>query len=205
MPPVRGLADTGGPSAGGGDGALAALRAWALAQGLGLLAAQCDQAKAESPVGSWQSLPGPTGEANLYAVLPREAVLCLAQDEDDPSRDADHLAQLAAVLAVGSSAVWPVQAQALRERLPAEVRECISLAQDWLQPAVHFDAVLQHGGAKALLATAATLSQRPGPIVGLIGLRPGVGRVPLERLVIERSLSINTAAAGGNASLMTIG
>jgi RHH-type proline utilization regulon transcriptional repressor/proline dehydrogenase/delta 1-pyrroline-5-carboxylate dehydrogenase len=30
------------------------------------------------------------------------------------------------------------------------------------------------------------------------------GSVPLERLVIERSLSVNTAAAGGNASLMTI-
>ncbi|MGL5696375.1 MAG: proline dehydrogenase, partial [Plesiomonas shigelloides] len=27
----------------------------------------------------------------------------------------------------------------------------------------------------------------------------------LERLWVERSLSINTAAAGGNASLMTIG
>jgi RHH-type proline utilization regulon transcriptional repressor/proline dehydrogenase/delta 1-pyrroline-5-carboxylate dehydrogenase len=29
--------------------------------------------------------------------------------------------------------------------------------------------------------------------------------VALERLVVERALSINTAAAGGNASLMTIG
>jgi len=28
--------------------------------------------------------------------------------------------------------------------------------------------------------------------------------IPLERLVVERSLSINTAAAGGNASLMTM-
>jgi RHH-type proline utilization regulon transcriptional repressor/proline dehydrogenase/delta 1-pyrroline-5-carboxylate dehydrogenase len=28
--------------------------------------------------------------------------------------------------------------------------------------------------------------------------------VPLERLVLERSISINTAAAGGNASLMAI-
>ena len=43
------------------------------------------------------------------------------------------------------------------------------------------------------------------PIVSLTGLTPGDARVPLERLVIERSLSINTAAAGGNASLMTIG
>jgi RHH-type proline utilization regulon transcriptional repressor/proline dehydrogenase/delta 1-pyrroline-5-carboxylate dehydrogenase len=28
--------------------------------------------------------------------------------------------------------------------------------------------------------------------------------VPLERLVLERSVSINTAAAGGNASLMSM-
>jgi RHH-type proline utilization regulon transcriptional repressor/proline dehydrogenase/delta 1-pyrroline-5-carboxylate dehydrogenase len=28
---------------------------------------------------------------------------------------------------------------------------------------------------------------------------------PLERLMVERTLSVNTAAAGGNASLMTIG
>ncbi|MFZ2651416.1 MAG: trifunctional transcriptional regulator/proline dehydrogenase/L-glutamate gamma-semialdehyde dehydrogenase, partial [Burkholderiaceae bacterium] len=56
--------------------ALAALRGWAQAQGLGLLAAICDQAVAESTVGTWHSLPGPTGEANLYALLPRSAVLC---------------------------------------------------------------------------------------------------------------------------------
>jgi delta 1-pyrroline-5-carboxylate dehydrogenase len=36
------------------------------------------------------------------------------------------------------------------------------------------------------------------------GLRPRRNLL-LERLYIERSLSVNTAAAGGNASLMTIG
>ncbi|WP_431273225.1 hypothetical protein ACQ858_13460 [Variovorax ureilyticus] len=30
------------------------------------------------------------------------------------------------------------------------------------------------------------------------------GELPLEALVIERAVSTNTAAAGGNASLMTI-
>ncbi|MFZ2652280.1 MAG: hypothetical protein WA210_19455, partial [Burkholderiaceae bacterium] len=104
-----------------------------------------------------------------------------------------------------SQAVWPSQAGALRERLPSEVRESVSLAHDWSQPGVHFDAVLQHGSANALLATSAALAQRAGPIVSLTGLTPGDPGVPLERLVIERSLSINTAAAGGNASLMTIG
>ena len=135
-------------------------------------------------------------------MLPRETVLCLA---DGDSGDADRLAQLAAVLAVGSQAVWPAQASALCERLPAAVRERVTLAQDWTQAAVQVDAVLHHGSADSLRATAAALAARPGPIVGLVGMTPGDARVPLERLVIERSLSINTAAAGGNASLMTIG
>ena len=198
--------------------ALAALRDWAGQQGLGELAAVCDQAIAENPATAWIALPGPTGEANLYAVLPREAVLCLVageeRDDDDKRHSADRLAldrlaldrlaQMAAVLAVGSHALWPAQAAALRARLPAEVRERITLADDWARPGVAFDAVLQHGPADALLATAATLARRPGAIVSLTGLAPGDARVPLERLVIERSLSLNTAAAGGNASLMTL-
>jgi RHH-type proline utilization regulon transcriptional repressor/proline dehydrogenase/delta 1-pyrroline-5-carboxylate dehydrogenase len=154
-------------------------------------------------VGTWQSLPGPTGEANLYAVLPREAVLCLARAGEQG--DADRLAQLAAVLAVGSRAVWPSDARALLERLPLEVRDHVSLAQDWTRAEVTIDAVVQHGDAAALLATAALLTTQPGPIIGLTGLAPGDARVPLERLVVERSLSVNTAAAGGNASLMTLG
>ncbi len=194
--PVRGLPGRGDGAA--PSRALHALRHWAQAQGRGVLAAQCDQAQAESPVGAWQALPGPTGEANLYTVLPHDAVLCLAE------QDADQLAQLAAVLAAGSHAVWPASARTLRERLPLDVREHISLALDWAHRSVAFDAVLHHGSAAALLAVAARLANRPGPIVSLTGLAPGELRVPLQRLVVERSLSINTAAAGGNASLMTL-
>ena len=50
-----------------------------------------------------------------------------------------------------------------------------------------------------------SVSRRPGPIIGITAMASGDAQVPLERLVIERSLSINTAAAGGNASLMMIG
>jgi RHH-type transcriptional regulator, proline utilization regulon repressor / proline dehydrogenase / delta 1-pyrroline-5-carboxylate dehydrogenase len=49
------------------------------------------------------------------------------------------------------------------------------------------------------------VAQRPGPIVGVRGFAPGDVAIPLEALVLERALSVNTAAAGGNASLMTIG
>ncbi|MCE2657333.1 MAG: bifunctional proline dehydrogenase/L-glutamate gamma-semialdehyde dehydrogenase PutA [Rubrivivax sp.] len=209
-PPVRGLS----PRVGAGDeqssgaeptalAAVQALRTWALQQGLSVLAAQCDQAAAESPTGLWHQLPGPTGEANLYAVLAREAVLCLAET------DHDRLAQLAVVLAVGSHAVWPATQQALRERLPLPVRERIRLAQDWRSGQASFDAVLQHGSADALKETARALAARPGPVITLSGGTGSparqLGCVPAERLLVERALSINTAAAGGNASLMTLG
>jgi RHH-type proline utilization regulon transcriptional repressor/proline dehydrogenase/delta 1-pyrroline-5-carboxylate dehydrogenase len=41
-------------------------------------------------------------------------------------------------------------------------------------------------------------------VVNLTRLASGETAVPLERLVLERSVSVNTAAAGGNASLMTL-
>ncbi|MCB2007456.1 MAG: bifunctional proline dehydrogenase/L-glutamate gamma-semialdehyde dehydrogenase PutA, partial [Rhodoferax sp.] len=202
-PAVRGLSTEPPPAPASAPAAMAQLRAWAQAQGKNLLAAYCDRAVAESPLGRWHGLPGPTGEANLYAVLPREAVLCLAAD--GAAGDADRLLQLAAVLAAGSRAVWPADAAALRERLPADVRERITLSGDWSNAHTQFDAALHHGDAASRQAAAAALAARPGPIVGLTGLASGDARIPLERLVIERSLSINTAAAGGNASLMTLG
>ena len=46
------------------------------------------------------------------------------------------------------------------------------------------------------------LAARDGPIVPLVRPHP---RYDLTRLVVERCVSINTAAAGGNASLLAIG
>jgi RHH-type proline utilization regulon transcriptional repressor/proline dehydrogenase/delta 1-pyrroline-5-carboxylate dehydrogenase len=194
--PVRGLVlETGAPV----DPALRTLKQWAVHANDHLLASQIERLAANACAPRWRTLVGPTGEANLYAVLPRERVLCLANDE------ADRLRQLAAVLAVGSCGLWPASAAALAQRLPDDVRERIALAQDWTAPSVRFDAALFHGTPEALAATQRLLAVRQGPIVGLTALRPGDAAIPLERLVLERSLSVNTAAAGGNASLMTIG
>ena len=145
--------------------------------------------------------PGPPAKRNLYAVLPREAVLCLAEDE--ATRPA---AQLAAVLAVGAGALAGRGTRRWPSACPTHVRERIALAQDWAATRSHFDAVLHHGDAATRLrGGCARWPQRPGPIVGVTRSTPGDMRVPLERLVVERALSVNTAAAGGNASLMTIG
>ncbi|MDD0840655.1 trifunctional transcriptional regulator/proline dehydrogenase/L-glutamate gamma-semialdehyde dehydrogenase [Curvibacter sp. HBC61] len=178
---------------------LAALQQWAQAQGQTAVSQACSRLGALSHSGCSRVLRGPTGERNLYTWLPREAVLCLAD------HDADRLLQLAAVLAVGSQAVWPLAAEALHHRLPPAVQACVTLCTDWTQAHLAFDAVLHHGDAEALREVCARLAQRPGPIVGVTALRPGDANVPLERLLIERALSVNTAAAGGNASLMTIG
>ena len=77
--------------------------------------------------------------------------------------------------------------------------------QDWTRAEAHFDAVLLHGGAARRREVAAQLAQRSGPIVLLHAFDADDAAIPLQQLVVERSLSVNTAAAGGNASLMAIG
>jgi RHH-type proline utilization regulon transcriptional repressor/proline dehydrogenase/delta 1-pyrroline-5-carboxylate dehydrogenase len=184
------------------DAALQALQSWVTEQpraDFAALAPVFAQMAAASPCTAARLLAGPTGEANLYAVLPRERVLCLAMDA------CDQLLQLGAVLAVGSHAIWPAETQELYAELPAEARQRIELTLDWNHDSETFDAVLYHGNEEALRELCTQVGQRKGPIVAVVGLRPGTTSIPLECLVRERSLSVNTAAAGGNASLMTIG
>ncbi|HAJ5486966.1 hypothetical protein, partial [Escherichia coli] len=68
-----------------------------------------------------------------------------------------------------------------------------------------FDAVIFHGDSDQLRALCEAVAARDGAIVSVQGFARGESNILLERLYIERSLSVNTAAAGGNASLMTIG
>ncbi|NNG61953.1 trifunctional transcriptional regulator/proline dehydrogenase/L-glutamate gamma-semialdehyde dehydrogenase, partial [Pseudomonas fragi] len=175
--------------------------AWASSNQQAALAELCAEYEAHSQSGITRLLNGPTGERNSYAILPREHVLCLAEVETDL------LTQLAAVLAVGSSAVLPESelAKALVARLPKEVKARITLVPDWTKDDVIFDAVVHHGDCDQLRDVCQQVAKRPGAIVGVQGLSQGETSIALERLVIERALSVNTAAAGGNASLMTIG
>ena len=180
---------------------LTALQAWAASQQLADLEAVISQFAEQSQSGVTRQLAGPTGERNSYSILPREHVLCLAEDE------ADLLTQLAAVLAVGSTAIVPDNelSKPLFKRLPKEVQARIKLVGDWNKDDVLIEAVLHHGDSDQLRVICEQVAQRNGAIVGVHGLSKGETNIALERLVIERALSVNTAAAGGNASLMTIG
>jgi RHH-type proline utilization regulon transcriptional repressor/proline dehydrogenase/delta 1-pyrroline-5-carboxylate dehydrogenase len=166
---------------------------------LRLLSHRADVDAAQALAARSVVLPGPTGESNLYSLHPRQAVLCLAEG------DAARLAQLAAVQATGSRSVWPIDAAPLFASLGAEVQEHIVLVDDWRHPGVFFDLVLFHGDRAALLEVNRHLANRPGPIVSIVATDSTKDPIPLERLLVERSVSINTAAAGGNASLMMVG
>jgi RHH-type proline utilization regulon transcriptional repressor/proline dehydrogenase/delta 1-pyrroline-5-carboxylate dehydrogenase len=145
-------------------------------------------------------LNGPTGERNIYRVQARQRVMCLTGEQ--LGADADRLTQLAAVLSGGSLAVWPLSAKALYAQLPAAVQNQVMLED--LVNGKPVDAALLHADEATAVDWQAQLAQRPGAIVTLTALRPGDTSVPLARLVAECSISINTAAAGGNASLMAL-
>lgn len=181
--------------------ALQALHDWAVAQDRLPLAHACAQFAAASPAGLQANLSGPTGEHNIYRVQARARVLCLTGEHADAH--ADRLLQLAAVLAVGACAVWPLQCQALHALLPAAVQSQVLLQT--LEPHAKVDAALLHADAVTIVHWQVQLAQRPGAIVTLTAMPPGDAAVPLARLVSERSISTNTTAAGGNASLMTLG
>lgn len=59
------------------------------------------------------------------------------------------------------------------------------------------------GDAAQLVTLQQALAQQPGPVVPVITGTPDAQQ-PLAGLLIERSVSINTAAAGGNATLMAL-
>jgi RHH-type proline utilization regulon transcriptional repressor/proline dehydrogenase/delta 1-pyrroline-5-carboxylate dehydrogenase len=165
------------------------------------LAAACDALLAASPLGRVAVLPGPTGERNTYALVPRGVILSLAAERGDL------LLQLAHILAAGARALWPDDALARREHaaLPPAVRARVTLGADVGAAAV--DAALVVGDAAAVSAASVALAQRRGAIVTLHAATAGsrqAGAYPLALLLAERTLSVNTAAAGGNATLMTL-
>jgi RHH-type proline utilization regulon transcriptional repressor/proline dehydrogenase/delta 1-pyrroline-5-carboxylate dehydrogenase len=180
--------------------ALQALHDWAAAQDRLPLAHTCARLAACNPAGLQAELPGPTGERNVYRVQARQRVLCRVGVHT--GAEDDLLCQIAAVLAVGGTALLPRSAAPVHARLPDAVRAALVLAEE--DETSEADAALLHGSAQEALALASQLATQVGPIVTLTALPPGSGDVPLARLVSERSISTNTAAAGGNASLMTL-
>ena len=151
-----------------------------------------------SPIDTSLLLPGPTGERNTLSFAPRGRVLCEAARVDVL------LNQLAAVLATHNVPVIRSSNERLIPNgLPDVVRKAIKvIIDDSDLSSTTLDFALAEGTClKDLLPL---LAARDGAIVSLIECH-AEQVIPLWRLVAERALCVNTTAAGGNASLMTLG
>ena len=178
------------------DPALADLADWLDAKGEQRSAALARGIGAASPLGREIELPGPVGERNLYALHPRGTILLAPRSREGLFH------QLAASLATGNHVVVD-GAAALPADLPTSVRARIR------GDAGAVSAALAEGDGAEVTALLTGLAEREGAIVTVQAASTGALREPgayrLDLLVEEVSVSINTTAAGGNASLMMLG
>ena len=186
----------------GSGAALATARAyadWLAARGHASAAERVIGYLSRSALGAKVELTGPVGERNVYALRPRGRIAALAADATGL------LIQVGAILATGNVAVVERSAAPALDGLPAEVAAQVAVVASW-RDAGDLRGVLFEGEADALLALSREVAERDGPILS-IGAARSAERddYELTRLLEECSISTNTAAAGGNASLMSIG
>jgi RHH-type proline utilization regulon transcriptional repressor/proline dehydrogenase/delta 1-pyrroline-5-carboxylate dehydrogenase len=158
-----------------------------------------------STLGLHMELAGPVGEKNLYALHPRGRILLV------PATSDGLIAQLGAVLATGNNAVIDA-ASGLGDRLaelPAAVASRIAWTKEWKADGPYSGALIE-GEGERIIAASRRIAELPGPLVltqaaSSAEIAGNPEAYCLNWLLEEVSTSINTAAAGGNASLMAIG
>ena len=151
-----------------------------------------------SLLGYETEFPGPVGETNHYTLHPRGKILLLPETRDGL------FMQIAAVLATGNSGVLGIDAAlALSlEGLPAIASQRLVKTQNW-QTETGISGALIEGDAERVRGCGIALAGLPGPLV-LSQAANGLEPYSLNLLLEEVATSTNTAAAGGNASLMML-
>lgn len=151
------------------------------------------------------TLPGPTGESNTYHVRPRGKVLCVAATREGA------LKQWEACQRTGNTMLL-LDTEAGKSFIAGRgnaTSESAQLVDEGYIREGQYDAVLFEGDSDALRELNRQVADKKGPIVSVQGLRTDElasgASYRLERLLREISVSVNTAAAGGNASLMMVG
>jgi RHH-type proline utilization regulon transcriptional repressor/proline dehydrogenase/delta 1-pyrroline-5-carboxylate dehydrogenase len=176
--------------------ALEALVAWSKTHGHERIATLGERYAHATLVNTTLVLPGPTGERNTVMFGARGNVLCSATSK------AALLNQLASVFATGNHALLDAETDALLPAgLPQAVLQAIRRVDrlDKEEMRMHI-ALVEKSRVPQVLPI---LAVRDGALIPLVETGEE-SEIPLWRLVAERAVCINTAAAGGNASLMTL-
>jgi RHH-type proline utilization regulon transcriptional repressor/proline dehydrogenase/delta 1-pyrroline-5-carboxylate dehydrogenase len=178
---------------------------WLGQRGRNRLAQDAREIGAVSALGLVTDLAGPVGERNIYALHPRGRILLVPKTEVGLYR------QLTAVLATGNDVAIDNAAglQVSLADLPASVAARITRSEDWAKDAPFAGALIE-GEGESLIEVTTKIATLPGPLVLVQAattqeLAADAEAYCLNWLLEEVSTSINTTAAGGNASLMAIG
>lgn len=187
------------------DEAATDLARWLTENGDTVAAEAAHEAAALSGLGFETELAGPVGERNVYALHPRGKVLLIPQTEQGLYR------QLAAALATGNKVVIDNTSglEKTTYGLPATVTSRITWVDNW-EKSGPFAGALVEGDAQRVIEINRKIAALPGPLVlvqaATTEMLSGASQpYTLDWLVEEVSVSVNTTAAGGNASLMSIG
>ncbi|MDH7794928.1 MULTISPECIES: trifunctional transcriptional regulator/proline dehydrogenase/L-glutamate gamma-semialdehyde dehydrogenase [unclassified Beijerinckia] len=186
------------------DEALLQFVAWLERKGLAEAARIARDQGDHSPLGFSCALKGPVGESNRYVLQPRGRVLIV------PRTEAGLFCQIGAALATGNDIVIDTHhgLEGSLANLPIVIQQRVSWLAD-LKTAGSFAAVLVEGDGDFVTSVNERMTQWPGPIPIVQAatsqeVRSGADAYCLHWLVEEVATSINTAAAGGNASLLAL-
>ncbi len=156
-------------------------------------------------------LPGPTGESNLLLLEPRGQLLLVL---DEPSHNGEYLMALLSALSAGNTVLgvatdelltdWQETASGLIEAgLPGQCLQVLPF--DAIPDVLDYPQLggcLVHARSRYLHGVARAIAEREGAIIPLISsVSP---QMLLRQTLLEKTVSIDTTAAGGNASLMTM-
>ncbi|AYD03559.1 trifunctional transcriptional regulator/proline dehydrogenase/L-glutamate gamma-semialdehyde dehydrogenase [Neorhizobium sp. NCHU2750] len=178
---------------------------WLGQRGRNRLAQDARETGAVSALGLQTDLAGPVGERNIYALHPRGRILLVPKTEVGLYR------QLTAALATGNDVAIDAASglQPSLADLPASVAARIGWSSDWTKDAPFAGALIE-GEGEIVVDVTKKIAALPGPLVLVQAattaeLADDAEAYCLNWLLEEVSTSINTTAAGGNASLMSIG
>ncbi|MBL4623069.1 MAG: aldehyde dehydrogenase family protein, partial [Immundisolibacteraceae bacterium] len=164
------------------------------------------------------AMPGPTGQRDVYFLHSRGLVLLLA-DSARPIDLVGCLFQLLSALLCGNT-VMIISAENQLSVDAGFWKKCLSLLHQQGLPdslvsllsMAHLSSLLAHEDLSAVVLVAGSdrlksveqrLANRPGALVPLI--TELAARPLIARLSQEKSISINSSAAGGNAELLCLG
>lgn len=182
-----------------GDTLFSRLTKWAFSSGRRDLVRYCTAYAELTPFGARVDLPGPTGERNTLTFAPRGRLLCEASDAGRL------LNALAAAFATGNEVAVPDNAVArsiLANILPRDIASRIMVRT--VEEAAGLAGVLC-ADATAEAAWRMRFAAEEGPLRPVYTPGPATGLYPLYRMMVERVVSVNTTASGGNTSLMMLG